>query len=95
MLTFGEAHDDTFATVLVGLIALGFDLVVIAEGHMDDAAFGGSEGAGLPDMMYEKYADKLYCIPLWSDHVRSLNLSTSAGLVLYEAIRQVRRPVSL
>ncbi len=61
----------------------------------DSCLIFGSEGAGLPDMMYEKYADKLYCIPMWSDHVRSLNLSTSAGLVLYEAIRQVRRPVSL
>ena len=61
----------------------------------DSCLIFGSEGAGLPDMMYEKYADQLYRIPMWSDHVRSLNLSTSAGLVLYEALRQVRRPVSL
>mgnify|MGYP001612379127 FL=1 len=38
--------------------------------------------------MYEKYADRLYRIPMWSDHVRSINLSTSAGVVLYEALRQ-------
>ena len=48
----------------------------------------GSEGAGLPEQMYEKYAGLLYRIPMWSDHVRSLNLSTSAGIVLYEALRQ-------
>jgi tRNA (cytidine/uridine-2'-O-)-methyltransferase len=47
----------------------------------------GSEGAGFPDWMYEKYADRLYRIPMWSDHVRSINLSTAAGIVLYEALR--------
>ncbi len=47
----------------------------------------GSEGAGLPDWMYEKYAARLYRIPMWSEHVRSINLSTAAGIVLYEALR--------
>lgn len=50
----------------------------------------GSEGAGLPDKMYETYADSLYRIPILSGHVRSLNLSTAAGVVLYEALRQVK-----
>jgi tRNA (cytidine/uridine-2'-O-)-methyltransferase len=39
--------------------------------------------------MYEKYALSLYRIPMWSDHVRSLNLSTAAGVVLYEALRRL------
>ena len=59
-----------------------------ASYHKDSCLIFGSEGAGLPDPMYDAYADKLYRIPMWSDHVRSLNLSTSAGLVLYEALRQ-------
>jgi tRNA (cytidine/uridine-2'-O-)-methyltransferase len=54
----------------------------------DSCLIFGSEGAGLPGQMYEKYADKLYRIPMRSEHVRSLNLSTSAGIVLYEALRQ-------
>lgn len=54
----------------------------------DSCLIFGSEGAGLPDWMYETYADSLYRIPMCSEHVRSLNLSTSAGVVLYEAIRQ-------
>lgn len=54
----------------------------------DSCLIFGSEGAGLPDGMYEKYAARLYRIPMWSDHVRSINLSTSAGIVLYEALRQ-------
>ncbi|HBA59508.1 MAG TPA: tRNA (uridine(34)/cytosine(34)/5-carboxymethylaminomethyluridine(34)-2'-O)-methyltransferase TrmL [Elusimicrobia bacterium] len=51
----------------------------------------GAETAGFPDWMYEKYAESTYRIPMWSDRVRSLNLSTSAGVVLYEALRQTRR----
>jgi len=27
---------------------------------------------------------------MWSDRVRSLNLSTSAGVALYEALRQTK-----
>ncbi|HOW88707.1 MAG TPA: tRNA (cytidine(34)-2'-O)-methyltransferase [Elusimicrobiales bacterium] len=56
----------------------------------DSCLVFGSEGAGLPDWMYEKYAGSLYRIPMWSEHVRSLNLSTAAGIVLYEALGRVR-----
>ena len=56
----------------------------------DSCLVFGSEGAGLPRAMYEKYADRLYRIPMSSDHTRSLNLSTAAGIVLYEALRQIR-----
>jgi len=41
--------------------------------------------------MYEKYRDMLYRIPMWSGHMRSLNLSTSAGIALYEGLRQTGR----
>ncbi len=54
----------------------------------DSCLVFGAETAGFPDEIYEKYADRLYRIPMWSDRVRSLNLSTSAGVVLYEALRQ-------
>jgi len=54
----------------------------------DSCLIFGSEGSGLPESMYEKYSDRLYRIPMWSDHVRSINLSTAAGMALYEAIRQ-------
>ena len=55
-----------------------------------DCLIFGSEGAGLPAAIYEKYAGRLYRIPMWNDHVRSLNLSTSAGIVLYEALRRAQ-----
>jgi tRNA (cytidine/uridine-2'-O-)-methyltransferase len=54
----------------------------------DSSLILGSEGAGLPAWMYEKYADSLYRVPMSSEHVRSINLSTAAGIVLYEALRR-------
>ena len=47
----------------------------------------GSESSGLPPELYEKYADRLYRIPLCTD-IRSLNLSSSCAVALYEALRQ-------
>lgn len=47
----------------------------------------GSEGKGLPKSFYTKYKNQLYKIPQ-TGKVRSLNLSTSVGIVLFEAIRQ-------
>lgn len=48
----------------------------------------GSETKGLPQEIHRRYGEKMYRIPIGKD-VRSLNLSTSAGVVLYEALRQV------
>ena len=49
----------------------------------------GNESAGLPERVREKHPDRLYRIPM-TDSVRSLNLATAVGIVLYEAIRQLR-----
>ena len=59
----------------------------------DSCLILGAETSGFPDWIYEKYADRLFRIPMWSDRVRSLNLSTSAGVVLYEGLRQARGAV--
>ena len=50
----------------------------------------GCETKGLPDTLLERYADKTYRIPMRENSVRSLNLSTAAGVVLYEALRQTK-----
>jgi tRNA (cytidine/uridine-2'-O-)-methyltransferase len=47
----------------------------------------GSETLGMPDRILEKYPDRCYTIPM-TGKVRSLNLATATGIVLYEAIRQ-------
>jgi tRNA (cytidine/uridine-2'-O-)-methyltransferase len=47
----------------------------------------GSETEGMPRRIREKHPDQLYRIPM-SGAVRSLNLSTAVGIVLYECLRQ-------
>lgn len=49
----------------------------------DDALVFGPETRGLPEALHEKYPDHLR-IPIWGE-VRSLNLSTATGIVLYQA----------
>ena len=49
----------------------------------------GKETAGFPKSFYEIYQDRLYRIPQQDETIRSLNLSTSAGIVLFEALRQI------
>lgn len=47
----------------------------------------GKETAGLPPAILEAHTDTLIRMPM-TTHVRSLNLSNSAAIVLYEALRQ-------
>lgn len=48
----------------------------------------GKETKGLPEELLEANPDTSITIPMPAGAVRSLNLSTSAGIVLYEALRQ-------
>lgn len=48
----------------------------------------GKETLGLPEELLERNAEQAIRIPIHSTVVRSLNLSNSAGIVLYEALRQ-------
>lgn len=59
------------------------------EFKKDDYLIFGSESCGLPKPFYTKFKDKLYKIPMFGE-VRSLNLSTSAAICLYEALRQTK-----
>lgn len=47
----------------------------------------GKETAGLPQWLREKYRDRCIRIPMISE-ARSLNLSNSAAILCYEALRQ-------
>ena len=48
----------------------------------------GKETKGLPEELLRANPDTAVTIPMPAGAVRSLNLSTSAGIVLYEALRQ-------
>ncbi|MCP3960186.1 MAG: tRNA (cytidine(34)-2'-O)-methyltransferase [bacterium] len=50
----------------------------------------GSETSGLPAEIRQHHADRLLAIPMVDGPVRSLNLSTSAAIAIYEARRQLR-----
>ncbi len=49
----------------------------------------GSETKGLPHVITSLYPDSIYHIPI-SSQVRCLNLSTAAGIALYESLRKAR-----
>lgn len=55
----------------------------------DDLLVFGSETRGLPEHIRSALGDALYTIPMEGQHVRSLNLSNAAAIVLYEALRQL------
>ncbi|MDH4318494.1 MAG: tRNA (cytidine(34)-2'-O)-methyltransferase [Desulfobulbaceae bacterium] len=50
----------------------------------------GKETKGLPEEILALYSDRCYTIPMSNKNIRSLNLAMSAGIVLYEALRQTR-----
>ena len=54
-----------------------------------DALVFGSETGGLPDDLLQSHPDRVLGIPIQTRHVRSLNLSTAAGIAVYEALRQI------
>jgi tRNA (cytidine/uridine-2'-O-)-methyltransferase len=49
----------------------------------------GSETEGMPARILEKHPERCFTIPM-SGPVRSLNLATAVGIVLYEALRATR-----
>ncbi len=53
----------------------------------EDLLIFGSETSGLPEAFSQKWPDRFATIPMRED-VRCLNLATSVGIVLYEALRQ-------
>lgn len=64
---------------------------VEADYRPGDLIVFGKETLGLPETLLEENPDQAIRIPIFSPIVRSLNLSTSAGIVLYEALRQTGR----
>ena len=53
----------------------------------DDYIMFGKESAGIPEEILVDYEDTCVRIPML-DEIRSLNLSNSASIILYEALRQ-------
>ncbi len=49
----------------------------------------GKESVGLPKEIIDANLDKLYKIPLYSPHIRSLNLANAVSIVVYEGLKQI------
>ena len=54
----------------------------------------GKESVGLPKNILAENADKLYKIPIYSDHVRSLNLANAVSIVVYDGLRNINETIS-
>ncbi len=90
------AHEDLAALLAV----IGAEPVMLTSGLVKAPAhwemtferkcwiFFGKESAGLPPALLERYRERVVQIPM-IEGTRGLNVSTAAGIVLYEALRQV------
>lgn len=59
-----------------------------AHYHPGDFLIFGKESKGLPKHVRTLYQDLLFTVPMMNPNIRSLNLAMTAGIVLYEALRQ-------
>lgn len=82
--------------------AIGTERIIVIEcpavGNYTQATFQdgdcllfGNESSGLPRHILDRFTNRTFSIPMPSGHVRSLNLATSVGIVLYEALRQLNK----
>lgn len=55
----------------------------------DDGLVFGRESAGVPDWLHDELCESRITIPHVNESLRSLNLSTAAGVACYEALRQL------
>lgn len=80
--------------------AVGADHIVCIETPADrpytradfragDCLLFGSESKGLPAEVRERFAGRTFGIPMPTGRVRSLNLATAAGIVLYDGLRRL------
>lgn len=57
-----------------------------------DCLVFGRETRGLPEDLLKANWERALTIPMPNENVRSLNLATSVGIALYEALRQTNIP---
>jgi tRNA (cytidine/uridine-2'-O-)-methyltransferase len=56
----------------------------------EDYLIFGRETKGLPESLLERHAQRALTIPMPNAEARCLNLATSVGIVVYEALRQLK-----
>ena len=63
-----------------------------AQFEKGDGLLFGKESGGVPQYVHDWVGERRIKIPHMNEHTRSLNLSTAAGVVVYEALRHVMHP---
>ena len=59
--------------------------------YQDDLFFVfGKESVGLSSEIIKNHPSQLYKIPLYSKHIRSLNLANAVSIVVYEGLRNLK-----
>ncbi len=83
--TFLEAHEESKLFFFTTKVDTPYYSAAFSPG---DYLIFGKETKGLPPDIIENYRERCLTLPMENDHIRSLNLAMTAGIVLYEAIRQ-------
>jgi tRNA (cytidine/uridine-2'-O-)-methyltransferase len=83
-----EEFERSFAAPIRCLSAQANVPYTVARFQDGDGLLFGGESHGLPAAVLERYAASAFVIPMPTGKVRSLNLATAVGIVLYEALRQ-------
>ena len=81
-----EAHDATSIWCVETPAAVPYTRAEFADG---DCLLFGSESSGLPPSIRERFAERTVGVPMPTGAVRSLNLATTVGIVLYDALRRL------
>ena len=65
---------------------------VYTENNFKDNQFliFGKESVGLPNEILDRNAKSTFHIPIYSSHVRSLNLANAVSVVIYEGLRVLK-----
>lgn len=53
----------------------------------------GKESVGLDTTITNANTESLYKIPMYSKHIRSLNLANAVSIAAYEGLRQINEPI--
>ena len=82
---FASAHDEEKFKLFTTKVETPYTRAHFNPG---DFLIFGKETKGLPQELRSIYSDLCFTLPMANGHIRSLNLAMTAGIVLYEAIRQ-------
>ena len=82
---FAEAHNEERFKLFTTKVSRSYTEARYRPG---DYLVFGKETKGLPEQTRRMYSDLCYTLPMANCNIRSLNLAMTAGIVLYEALRQ-------